>query len=148
MPVPLIQPDSPFHPQVLDFQQAIGAPKRRQCLVIVALHAPVIGLGIDLISYCDIRYAASDTTFYIKVLCLLLLSAWLILGCRKVCRHVRADKRVPNHPHQPTFWRMAQNTSLLVFLGPVWSGFLSQFGGNRNRDRFFLYQNQRDCNWT
>ena len=36
----------------------------------------------------------------------------------------------------------------IVFPGPVRSGFLSQLGGNRNRDQFFLHQNQRDCNWT
>ena len=34
----------------------------------------------------------------------------------------------------------------VVFLGLVRSGFLSQLGGNHNRDWFFLYQNQRDCN--
>jgi Enoyl-CoA hydratase/isomerase len=50
------------------FQRAIGAPERCRCPVIAAIHGPVIGLGIDLISYCDIRYAASDATFVIKVL--------------------------------------------------------------------------------
>ena len=63
---------------LLNFQQAIGAPERCRCPVIVALHGFVIGLGIDLISYCDIRYAASDTTFCIKVLGLLLPSASLM----------------------------------------------------------------------
>jgi delta(3,5)-delta(2,4)-dienoyl-CoA isomerase len=52
---------------LLDFQRAIGAPERCRCPVIVAVHGPVIGLGIDLISYCDIRYAASNATFCIKV---------------------------------------------------------------------------------
>jgi len=51
---------------LLDFQRSIGAPERCRCPVIVAVHGPVIGLGIDLISYCDIRYAASDATFCIK----------------------------------------------------------------------------------
>ncbi|KAF8240466.1 Delta2-dienoyl-CoA-isomerase [Tricholoma matsutake] len=51
---------------LLEFQHAIGAPGRCPFPVIVALHGPVIGLGVDLISACDIRYAASDASFSIK----------------------------------------------------------------------------------
>lgn len=49
-----------------EFQHAIGAPERCPFPVIVALHGPVVGLGVDLISACDIRYAASNTSFSIK----------------------------------------------------------------------------------
>jgi Delta3,5-Delta2,4-dienoyl-CoA isomerase len=50
-----------------DFQHSIGAPERCPFPVIVAFHGPVIGLGVDLASYCDVRYASSDATFSIKV---------------------------------------------------------------------------------
>ena len=52
---------------LLEFQHAIGAPGRCSFPVIAALHGAVIGLGVDLISACDIRYAASDASFSIKV---------------------------------------------------------------------------------
>ena len=52
---------------ISEFQHAMAAPERCRVPVIVALHGPVYGLGIDLISYCDIRYASSDATFSIKV---------------------------------------------------------------------------------
>jgi delta(3,5)-delta(2,4)-dienoyl-CoA isomerase len=52
---------------IKDFQHAIGAPERCPFPVIVAVHGPVIGLGVDLVSACDIRYASSDATFSIKV---------------------------------------------------------------------------------
>ncbi|KAF9463984.1 Delta2-dienoyl-CoA-isomerase [Collybia nuda] len=51
---------------LLEFQQAIGTPERCPFPVIVAVHGLVVGLGVDLISACDIRYAASNTTFSIK----------------------------------------------------------------------------------
>jgi len=50
-----------------ELQNAIGAPGRAPFPVIVALHGHVIGLGVDLIGSCDIRYAASNTSFIIKV---------------------------------------------------------------------------------
>jgi len=49
-----------------EFQHAICAPERTPFPVIVALHGHVIGLGIDLIGPCDIRYAASNASFSIK----------------------------------------------------------------------------------
>jgi len=52
---------------LLEFQSAITAPSRCPFPVIAAVHGAVIGLGIDIISACDIRYAASNTTFSIKV---------------------------------------------------------------------------------
>lgn len=52
---------------LLHMQHAICAPERANFPVIAALHGHVIGLGVDLIGACDIRYAASDTSFIIKV---------------------------------------------------------------------------------
>jgi len=52
---------------LLAFQHAIGAPERAPFPVIAAVHGHVIGLGVDLISACDIRYAASNSTFSVKV---------------------------------------------------------------------------------
>ncbi|KAF9013629.1 Delta2-dienoyl-CoA-isomerase [Hymenopellis radicata] len=49
-----------------DVQYAFQAPARCPFPVIVAVHGPVIGLGIDLICSCDIRYAASSAVFTIK----------------------------------------------------------------------------------
>ncbi|KAF8961137.1 Delta2-dienoyl-CoA-isomerase [Flammula alnicola] len=51
---------------LLSFQSAIGAPERAPFPVIAAVHGHVIGLGVDLIGVCDIRYAASNTSFAIK----------------------------------------------------------------------------------
>ncbi|KAF5374491.1 hypothetical protein D9615_009055 [Tricholomella constricta] len=51
---------------LVEFQQAINAPERCPFPVIVALHGPVIGLGVDLMSACDVRYAASNASFSIK----------------------------------------------------------------------------------
>ena len=50
-----------------EFHQIARAPERAPFPVIVALHGHVIGMGIDLIVACDIRYAASNTNFSIKV---------------------------------------------------------------------------------
>lgn len=52
---------------LLEFQHAIGAPERCPFPVIVAVHGLVVGLGVDIISACDIRYAASSASFSIKV---------------------------------------------------------------------------------
>jgi len=51
---------------ILAFQRAINAPERCPFPVIAAVHGPVIGLGLDIISACDVRYAASNATFCIK----------------------------------------------------------------------------------
>lgn len=50
-----------------EFQYAIGAPERCPFPVIAAVHGIVVGLGIDIISACDIRYAAEGSQFTIKV---------------------------------------------------------------------------------
>lgn len=52
---------------LLAFQHAVGAPERAPFPVIAAVHGHVIGLGVDLISACDIRYAASNSIFSVKV---------------------------------------------------------------------------------
>ncbi|PPR08073.1 hypothetical protein CVT24_010534 [Panaeolus cyanescens] len=51
---------------LLAFQRAIQAPERTPFPVIVAVHGHTIGLAIDMIGPCDIRYAASDAKFAIK----------------------------------------------------------------------------------
>lgn len=51
---------------ILDIQHAIAAPERCPIPVIAAVHGIVIGLGIDIISACDVRYTASDARFSIK----------------------------------------------------------------------------------
>jgi len=48
------------------FQHAIGASERCPVPVIAAVNGVCIGLGMDLISACDIRYASSDALFSIK----------------------------------------------------------------------------------
>ena len=53
--------------KLLAFQYAVAAPERAPFPVIAAVHGHVIGLGVDLISACDIRYAASNSSFSIKV---------------------------------------------------------------------------------
>ena len=50
-----------------EFHRIVTAPQRAPFPVITALHGHVIGLGVDLIAACDIRYAASNTSFSIKV---------------------------------------------------------------------------------
>ncbi|KAH8814733.1 Delta2-dienoyl-CoA-isomerase [Flagelloscypha sp. PMI_526] len=49
-----------------DFQAAIGATEKCHFPVICALHGHVIGLGCDMMGSCDVRYAASNTSFTIK----------------------------------------------------------------------------------
>ncbi len=51
------------------FQHAIGAPARCPFPVIAAIHGAVLGLGVDIVCACDVRYAASNATFSIKVHC-------------------------------------------------------------------------------
>ncbi|KIY53163.1 ClpP/crotonase [Fistulina hepatica ATCC 64428] len=51
---------------IKEFQYAISTPIRCRFPVIAALHGNVVGLGIDIASACDIRYAASDARFSIK----------------------------------------------------------------------------------
>ncbi|KAJ3731332.1 enoyl-CoA hydratase/isomerase [Lentinula guzmanii] len=55
-----------FQKQIKPFQEAITAPERCLCPVIAAVHGMVVGLGVDIISACDIRYVASNTQFTIK----------------------------------------------------------------------------------
>ena len=49
------------------FQHAIAAPERCPFPVIVATHGIAFGLAVDIITACDVRYAASNTSFSIKV---------------------------------------------------------------------------------
>lgn len=52
---------------ILAFQNSIQAPERCPFPVIAAVHGPVFGLGMDIITACDVRYASSCATFSIKV---------------------------------------------------------------------------------
>jgi enoyl-CoA hydratase/carnithine racemase len=72
---------------VREFQHCIGAPERCPFPVIAAAHGPVIGLGIDLLSYCDVRYASSDATFSIKV------RAMFKYDQKRFLQYVRAGSR-------------------------------------------------------
>ena len=47
--------------EILALQHAVVDPDRAPFLVIAAVYGHVIGLGVDLISACDIRYAASNS---------------------------------------------------------------------------------------
>ncbi|CAL1697210.1 unnamed protein product [Somion occarium] len=51
---------------ILAFQRAISATERCPVPVIAAVHGIALGLAIDMITACDIRYAAANTTFSIK----------------------------------------------------------------------------------
>ncbi|KAJ7593366.1 Delta2-dienoyl-CoA-isomerase [Mycena floridula] len=55
-----------FQEIIREFQAAISIPDRCPFPVIAAVHGLVIGLGMDMISACDIRYAASNSSFTIK----------------------------------------------------------------------------------
>ena len=56
-----------LHDHIRAFQAAIRAPERCHFPVIAAMHGHVIGLGVDMSSSCDVRYAAADASFSIKV---------------------------------------------------------------------------------
>lgn len=51
---------------VLDFQDAISSLQRCAKPVICCMHGLVLGLGIDIASAADIRYASTDASFCIK----------------------------------------------------------------------------------
>jgi len=52
---------------LLAFQKALHAPERVSFPVIAALHGHVIGVGVDMIGGCDVRLAAEDAKFCVKV---------------------------------------------------------------------------------
>ncbi|CDO69825.1 hypothetical protein BN946_scf184803.g23 [Trametes cinnabarina] len=51
---------------ILGFQSCISAMERCPYPVIVATHGIAYGLSIDIISACDVRYAASNVVFAVK----------------------------------------------------------------------------------
>ncbi len=69
-----------MHKLIQKFQQAITSPERAPFPVIAAVHGLVIGLGVDIMCSCDVRYAAEGTTFAIKV-CLTFVG-FCTLRCR------------------------------------------------------------------
>jgi 1,4-dihydroxy-2-naphthoyl-CoA synthase len=52
---------------ILEFQNAISAIEKCPQPVIGAAHGVSFGLAIDILCACDIRYAASNARFSIKV---------------------------------------------------------------------------------
>ena len=52
---------------IKEFQHAIAAPERCPFPVIAAIHGLALGLAVDIVAACDVRYAASDASFSIKV---------------------------------------------------------------------------------
>lgn len=52
---------------IKDMQDSVQVPERCAVPVIAAVHGGVIGMGVDIITACDIRIAASNTTFSIRV---------------------------------------------------------------------------------
>jgi enoyl-CoA hydratase len=52
--------------QIIDLQHALSAIERCRKPVIAAIHGACIGGGIDLITCCDMRYAATEAYFSIK----------------------------------------------------------------------------------
>ncbi|KAF9445643.1 Delta2-dienoyl-CoA-isomerase [Macrolepiota fuliginosa MF-IS2] len=55
-----------LHTLIKTFQQNITSPERAPFPVIAAVHGLAIGLAIDMIASCDIRYATSSASFAIK----------------------------------------------------------------------------------
>ena len=55
------------HKFLQKFQTAITKPEIAPFPVIVAVHGSVVGLGVDIMCACDVRYAAENSTFSIKV---------------------------------------------------------------------------------
>lgn len=51
---------------ILDFQDAISSLQRCEKPVICCLHGLTLGLGVDIASAADIRYASADTRLCIK----------------------------------------------------------------------------------
>ena len=51
---------------IASFQASISAIEHCRYPVIVATHGVTYGLSVDIIAACDIRYAASNTSFAIK----------------------------------------------------------------------------------
>jgi len=55
-----------FRPLIFEFQRAINAIENCRVPVIAAIHGYAFGIGVDILSACDIRYATEDATFSIK----------------------------------------------------------------------------------
>ncbi|WP_372023376.1 crotonase/enoyl-CoA hydratase family protein (plasmid) [Tistrella mobilis] len=52
--------------QILDIQDTVTSVERCRKPVIAAVNGPCVGGGIDLITACDMRYAAEDAWFSVK----------------------------------------------------------------------------------
>uniref|UniRef100_A0A914PRA8 Uncharacterized protein n=1 Tax=Panagrolaimus davidi TaxID=227884 RepID=A0A914PRA8_9BILA len=56
-----------FREKIISYQNSFRAIEECPKPVIAAIHGACIGGGIDLIAACDIRVAAADSTFCVKV---------------------------------------------------------------------------------
>ncbi|KAG8896850.1 hypothetical protein FRB99_008609 [Tulasnella sp. 403] len=56
----------PLRQHILDFQNCITSIEKARQPVIAAVHGIALGLAVDILCACDIRYAASNATFSIK----------------------------------------------------------------------------------
>lgn len=52
--------------QILSMQAGISAVERCRKPVIAAVHGACVGLGVDIITACDIRYCTGDAFFSVK----------------------------------------------------------------------------------
>ncbi|KAF8327739.1 Delta2-dienoyl-CoA-isomerase [Cantharellus anzutake] len=55
-----------FRPLIFQFQNAINSIENCRVPVIAAVHGFAFGLGVDILSACDVRYATEDATFSVK----------------------------------------------------------------------------------
>ena len=51
---------------ILFLQESCTCFEKCRCPVIVAIHGPCFGAGVDIIAACDIRYCSSDAIFSVK----------------------------------------------------------------------------------
>ncbi|KAK4684337.1 hypothetical protein P7C73_g5842, partial [Tremellales sp. Uapishka_1] len=56
-----------LHQHIIEFQNAISSLSACRQPVLAALHGSVLGLGVDIASACDVRFAATNATFGILV---------------------------------------------------------------------------------
>jgi len=64
-PDPAISAEA-FRAQVLRLQETFTCLEQARFPVLAAVHGACVGAGVDLISACDVRYAASDAFFQVQ----------------------------------------------------------------------------------
>lgn len=56
----------PLRDRIIHFQDCITAIERCRQPVLAAVHSAAIGLGVDILCACDIRFASENATFSVK----------------------------------------------------------------------------------